>query len=185
MIDAPGSLVGYLTDDHARLDDLLAHAVADPDRFDAGAFEAFRAGLLRHIGIEEKILLADARRRRGGEPLPIAARLRVEHGALASLLVPTPDAALVAEIRGLLRVHNGREEGAGGVYEICEALAGPEAGALLERARAAPEVPLAPHFDGKGTYRRAAEALRAAEQAAERRARGGRRDEPRIVGGSP
>jgi hypothetical protein len=170
MIDAHASLVGYLTGDHARLDALLARAAADPEEFDAGAFEEFRAGLLRHIGIEEKILLADARRRRGGEPLPIAARLRVEHGALASLLVPTPDAALVAEIRALLRVHNGREEGAGGVYAICEALAGPEAGALLERARAAPSVPLAPHFDGKGTHRCAAEALRASELASERAA---------------
>ena len=187
MTIARGPLAGYLAADHARIDALLSCAVVDPDRFDVGAFEEFRAGLLRHIGVEEKILLADARRRRGGEPLPIARTLRVEHGALASLLVPTPDAALVAEIRELLRVHNSREEGAGGVYEICEALAGPEAHALLERARAAPSVPLAPHFRRRGGAPARGGSL--AGGRAGRRASGHAADavidEPRAVGGSP
>ncbi len=155
-----GRLSQYMAADHARLEALLERSVADPDRFDAASFEEFRAGLLRHISIEEKILLADARRRRGGEPLPVAKLLRVEHGALASLLVPTPDHALVAEIRTLLRSHDAREEGPGGLYEACERLAGDEASALLERARKAPAVPVAAHFDGPGAKRTAAGALR-------------------------
>ncbi len=154
-----GPLAQYLLSDHDRLEALLDRAVADPDRFDHDAYRAFRAGLLRHIGIEEKILLADARRRRGGEPLPIARTLRVEHGAIASLLVPTPDAALVDEIRSILAVHNPREEGEGGVYEVCEALAGDEASALLEQALAAPEVPMARYFDGPRAARTARDAL--------------------------
>ncbi|MGZ3405282.1 MAG: hemerythrin domain-containing protein, partial [Polyangia bacterium] len=111
-----GPLRRYMTDDHQRLDALLDRATADAGHFDAEAFERFRAGLLRHIGIEEKILLRDARQRRGGEPLPVAARLRVEHAAIASLLVPTPDAALAGEIRQLLEAHNVLEEADGGLY---------------------------------------------------------------------
>jgi hypothetical protein len=140
-------------EDHARLHRLLAAATADPARFDHEAFEQFRAGLLRHIGIEEKILLPEARRRRGGEPLPIAQTLRSEHGALASLLVPTPDHALAREIEALLSRHDAREEGAGGLYEQCERLLHDHAGALLARARETAPPPLAPHFDGPGTVR--------------------------------
>jgi len=39
--------------------------------------------------MEERILLPAAQRLRGGERLPIAARLRLDHGALAALLVPS------------------------------------------------------------------------------------------------
>jgi hypothetical protein len=86
--------------------------------------------------------------------------LRVEHGALASLLVPTPDHALVEEIRTLLRSHDAREEGPGGLYDVCEQLAGEEVTSLLERARGAPAVPAAAHFDGVGAHRTVAGALR-------------------------
>lgn len=156
-----GPLHALLCEDHARLDALLAAATRDPSGFDHEAFERFRAGLLRHIGIEEKIVLPDAKRRRGGEPLELAARLRVDHGALASLLVPTPDAALVAEIRSILQEHDALEEEPGGLYDQCEALAGDEVGALLDRIREAPQVPPAKHFDGHGVHRTAATALAA------------------------
>jgi hypothetical protein len=156
-----GPLHALLTEDHARLEALLERATREPERFDHQAFEEFRAGLLRHIGIEEKILLAEARRRRGGAALPLAARLRIDHGALASLLVPTPDAALVLEIRGILRTHDVLEEEAGGLYDQCEELAGGEVAGLLERVRAAPAVPVAKHFDGHGVHRTAVGALEA------------------------
>ena len=159
-----GRLSQTMAAQHERLEALLERSAADPARFDLAAFEEFRAGLLRHIGIEEKILLVDARRRRGGEPLPVARQLRVEHGALASLLVPTPDHALVAEIRALLRPHDAREEGPGGLYETCEQLAGDDLSELLERVRKAPRVPPAAHFDGVGAQRTAAGALRGVTQ---------------------
>lgn len=156
------SLSAYLLEDHARLESLLQQSVADPARFDRAAFEGFRAGLLRHIGIEEKILLPAARRKNGGNPLALAQPLRMEHAALASLLVPTPDAALVGELRKLLQLHNPREEGPEGLYAICEALLGDEAAALRERAEAMPAVRTAPHFDGAGVHRSADSALSAA-----------------------
>lgn len=164
-----GALRAYLEEDHQRLSALLDRSVQDPERFDHDAFEEFRAGLLRHIGIEEKIVLPDMRRRLGA-PHPLATRLRIDHGALGSLLVPTPDAALVDEIRSILDAHDPLEEGEDGLYAECERLAGDELPALVERARQAPEVPLNRHNDGPNTYRRAADALAAMERIYSKRA---------------
>jgi len=136
----------FLCDDHARLDALLARAAAQPERIDREAYDEFRRGLLKHIGMEEKILLPAALRLRG-EPLELAARLRLDHGALAALLVPTPTRAILRALRAILEGHNRLEEDAGGVYEICERLAGEAAGELLAQLRAAPEVPAAAHVD--------------------------------------
>jgi hypothetical protein len=115
---------------------------------DRAASAEFRAGLLRHISLEEKILLPAAQRWQGGAPLPMAATLRLDHGALAALLVPTPTPAIIAAIRTVLAAHNTLEAGHGGVSERCKQLVGAEADALLARLQAAPEVPMAPHSDG-------------------------------------
>jgi len=144
----PGPLYRFLADDHARLDGLLQRAVANPARIDATAYAEFRAGLLKHIGMEEKILLPAAQAVRGGEPLPVAARLRLDHGAIAALLVPLPTSKIVAALRAILTAHNAVEEGSCGLYDTCERLAGSEIGAWVARLRNAPEVPVAPHNDG-------------------------------------
>ena len=155
-----GPLHGFLSDDHARLDALLQRAADDAAAgIDSAAYAAFRAGLLKHIGMEEKILLPAAQRARGGEPLPIAAKLRLDHGALAALLVPHPTPAVVAALRAILAAHNPIEEDPGGVYDTCEQLAGAERDAILARLRAAPEVPLAPHVDGPRVFASARRAL--------------------------
>lgn len=155
-------ITDYLEADHQRLRALLAAAAQGPT-FDAGAFAAFRAGLLRHVAIEEKLLLPAARRVRGGVPIERAHQLRIEHGAIGTLLVPTPDAALCAELAGLLAAHDALEEGEDGVYAECERLIGRESSrVLLERARDFPEVRAAKHFDGQGTVRTAQEALASA-----------------------
>jgi hypothetical protein len=143
-----GPLYRFMADDHLRLDALLRRAVQDPAHIDAMAYAAFRAGLLRHIGLEEKILLPAAQHARAGEPLPVAARLRLDHGALAALLVPSPTPTIVAAIRIILEAHNPIEEDPGGLYDTCEELAGSASDALLVRLRAAPEVHVSPHNDG-------------------------------------
>ena len=152
----------YLAADHARLHVLLERACA-PGSFDREAFASFRAGLLRHIGIEEKLLFPAVRSANDGEHLATARALRVEHAAIASLLVPTPDGALAREIRGLLAQHDFVEERAGGVYEQCERILGEaRSRALARQAAASGEVPVAPHFDGPNVHRTAAAALAAA-----------------------
>jgi hypothetical protein len=149
----------YLARDHGRLDALLARAANDPARLDLEAFAEFRRGLLKHIGMEEKILLLAIQALRGGEPLAIAARLRLEHGAIAALLVPSPRAAVLNALKAVLAKHNAIEEGSQGVYAECDRIAGPEATALLDRLRAAPEVPAAVHVDSERVEASARRAL--------------------------
>jgi len=130
--------------DHVRLDALLASAEGDDD----DSYRAFRAGLLRHIAMEEKVLLPFARAARDGMPLVVAARLRADHSRIARLLVPTPTPALLDELRGVLEEHNAIEEGPLGLYATCDMLAGSRAKAIVEKLEAQPAVPVAPHYDG-------------------------------------
>jgi hypothetical protein len=154
MMREPGPIERLLGDDHARLDALLVRAAGD-----AGAYAEFRKGLLRHIGMEEKLLLPAARRARGGDPLPAAARLRLEHGALAALLVPTPTPMILRALRGILVPHNAIEEGPDGVYAVCERLVGSELATLVATLEAAGEVPVAAHVDSELAMNAARRAL--------------------------
>lgn len=143
-----GAIEAFMTADHVRLDALLAEAERDDGTYDPQVYASFREGLLRHIGMEEKILLPFARSKRAGDALPVARALRADHSRIAKLLVPTPSRALCDELRAALASHNVLEEGTDGLYAICDALAGDEAGDVVDRLRAQPEVPLAKHYDG-------------------------------------
>jgi hypothetical protein len=147
----------WLEVDHRAIGALLDLSDADGS-FDGEAFEKLRGRLLRHIGIEEKVLLR-AVHETIGRPISRARRIRVEHGAIAALLVPTPDLALVSELRSLLRAHDTLEEGDEGVYAECDHILGPRADELVMKAEAFPVVPLARHFDGKNVPKTAEEAL--------------------------
>jgi hypothetical protein len=155
-----GPIHRLLAGDHARLDVLLTCASPPSGGMDLASFALFRAGILRHIGMEEKVLLQEGRRANGGEPLPMASRLRIDHGAIAILLVPSPTPGTVAEIRSILAGHNEVEEGPDGFYEVSDRLLAPSVEAVLERLRTFPEVKLAPHVDGPRVIRTAEEALR-------------------------
>ncbi len=154
-----GALTDYLTQDHQQLDAWLAEALPDPAGAGYAAYSRFREGLLRHIAFEEKVLMLDAKERRGGEHLELFPILRLEHSALALLVIPTPTVALLGEIRTLLERHNPREEGPDGLYAVCERLAEAEAERLLERARSMPPVPVAKHYDGPRAHRTLESAL--------------------------
>jgi hypothetical protein len=144
----PGPIETFMTADHARLDTLLRRAAQDDRSIDAETHALFREGLLRHIGMEEKILLPFARAKRAGEPLELGRALRKDHGAIAKLLVPTPTHSVCDELRSLLEKHNALEEGTHGLYAICDALAGDEAASVVDKLRAQPMVPVAKHYDG-------------------------------------
>ncbi len=142
-----GAIHELLARDHERLDGALARATADPAAIDLVAYRELRLGLLRHSAREEKVLFADARARRGGEPLPLVEQLHADHAALASLLVPTPTHALLRTLQGVLAEHNPLEEAPGGLYEQCEQLAGADVADVLARMRAIPEARAATHVD--------------------------------------
>ena len=154
-----GPISGLFADDHRRLEALLDRATAGSGSIDLVLFEQFRAGLLRHIGMEEKVLLPAAQRASGGTPLAIARQLRLDHGALAALLVPTPTPTIIGRLRAILAVHDVLEESSGGAYEICDRLLGPESAALIAQLQNFPVVRTAPHNDGPLVERHIAQAL--------------------------
>jgi hypothetical protein len=138
-------ITDVLIADHQRLGTLLSRAY-DGDRV---SYDEFRGGLLRHIGIEEKILLP-ALRATGYQP-PIAAQLHLDHSALVAMLVPTPSTVLLARIRTLLAEHDPLEEAAGGLYPLADELIG-DVDAVLVRIMQAPVPPMARHFDGTRAF---------------------------------
>ena len=120
----------YLSDDHERLDALLDAALGGDD----DAYAEFRRGLLRHIGIEERILFPLVRS-------PLTEKLHRDHAALAALLVPPPTRAEIEQIRAILSEHNRLEEDAGGLYEQVEDLVD------MNKVEAFPQIPTAPYTD--------------------------------------
>jgi acetyl-CoA acetyltransferase len=62
-------------------------------------------------------------------------------------------------MRAILAAHNAIEEGPGGLYEICEQLAGTESDEILARLKSVPEVAVAPHNDGPGVVEATRRAL--------------------------
>ena len=166
---ASGEIYRFFEADHRRLDALLARSLAvrpstSSERTENAialeSFDQFRAGILKHIAMEEKRLIPAAVAARGGEPLPIASKLRVDHGAIAALLVPTPTPRIVALLSSLLAGHNRREEEPGGLYRSCDAALGEAAAArLVEDLRSFPDVRLKPYNDGPAVEKHIEETL--------------------------
>lgn len=122
-----GPITRFLSSDHERLHALLAATLDGTDEVRMEPFEQFRAGILRHIAMEEKLLIPRATAALGGERPAIAALLRIDHGAIAALLVPPPTREIVTELRSILARHDRCEEESGGLYEICDNALGVEA----------------------------------------------------------
>ena len=66
--EGSGPLTTVLAEDHRRLDALLHSATSAADHIDQAVYDQFRAGLLRHIGMEEKLLLPGGAALAGGTP---------------------------------------------------------------------------------------------------------------------
>ncbi len=140
----------YLSSDHLRLDGYLEKAVAQPDAIDVPAYAEFRKGLLRHIGMEEKILFPAIARLKEGLKVEGFDKLRLDHGALVALLVPPPSRPIISTIRSILQAHNASEEGVGGVYAELDSLSEEETAKLIDQLKAFPEVPVLPHNQRDG-----------------------------------
>ncbi len=142
-----GKLYEYFVHDHRRLESLLNQATQSAEHIDLEIYSEFRSGLLRHIGMEEKILMPTIRKLQGGTPYSSASVLRLEHGALAALLVPTPNRQIVAALRAILDHHNGREECEHCLYMVCQNLFGDHLNRIMDDVVNYPSVPAAPYAD--------------------------------------
>jgi hypothetical protein len=146
-----GPVHRFLAEDHVRLEALLQRSLAG-DAIDMAAYDQFRAGLLRHIAMEEKVLVPVLRRPELGEPPRFLDRLRDDHATIAALLVPPPSRAIIAALREILAGHNPIEEGPGGLYELADQRAGAAVDGLLDRMRAIPPVRVAAYRDEPRVY---------------------------------
>jgi len=142
-----GRLYDFFEKDHRRIEDLLNRATIHEGEFDLKKYGLFRAALLRHIGLEERILFPAAQSARSGEPFPAFPKIRLDHGALTALMVPPPTPSIVATIRKILTEHDALEESNGGPYDACEQLAAERIDELLDTLKRAPEVRILPHRD--------------------------------------
>lgn len=136
----------WLESDHARLDVLLNEGLALDGSIDRERYDEFRKGLLRHINIEEKILFPAAMKL---AILERAARLRLDHGAIASLLVLDPSPTVTKALRHILDIHNKIEEGEDGIYEQCVELLGEQAGTIFSDLESSPHISLATRAQGQ------------------------------------
>jgi hypothetical protein len=134
--DVIGPIESYMTADHARLDALLRSAQADDGSVDARVYGEFRGGLLRHIAIEEKILLPLIRET--GASVHNAEQIHADHARIARLLAGEPTSELLDRIREELATHNAIEEGDEGLYATSDAVAGDRVDAVIGGLRAIP-----------------------------------------------
>ena len=115
-MDASGPVSRAMEDDHRRLDAVLARVEAAGPA-PGPLYDEFRSGLLRHMWVEEHLLMPRVRK-----AVPsvgkILDRLHSDHGALTALLVPVPTPGILATIRAILAPHNRIEEEPGGLYEL-------------------------------------------------------------------
>jgi len=154
-------LCDFFTNDHRRIELLLEKATEDADTIHMDYYNRFRTGLLKHIKMEEKILFLAAQKANGGTPLPLAAKLRLDHGALTSLMVVPPEPGVIKVLRHVLEKHDILEEEPGGMYDMCEKLTAGETQDVLDQLSKVTEVPVQ-------LYNKADYALRASKRALER-----------------
>lgn len=135
----------YLTDDHRRLEALLDEAVRE-DGIDMEAYDRFRSGLLRHVSIEEHIVMPLVRERAENGFFALQ-QIHLEHGAIAALLVPAPDDELITVLRALLDKHNLLEETHNTLYDVLDHCARTDKPELVMHFEMHPDVPLSKHIN--------------------------------------
>jgi Hemerythrin HHE cation binding domain len=149
----------HFTHDHRRLETLLRRAILSAGTIDETAYAEFRVGLLKHIALEEKILIPAFKTGRENISHALASQLRKEHGALAALLVLPPSIMTRDAILGLLQHHNKREESPDGLYEECDCLPPDSVKEMMEKTRIYPEVPVLPYNSSPHAYEAARRAV--------------------------
>ncbi|MEO8823766.1 MAG: hemerythrin domain-containing protein [Ginsengibacter sp.] len=135
----------FFTNDHRRIDKLLQKAIENPADIKEEFYHQFRTGLLKHIKMEEKILFPAAQKANGNVPLPLAGKLRLDHGALTSLMVVPPTSEVIKVLLYVLNQHDLLEEEPGGMYDVCEKLTEGETSEIIKHLESVTEVPVHPY----------------------------------------
>ena len=135
----------FFTNDHRRIDELFNKATENPGNVQENYYHQFRTGLLKHIKMEEKILFPAAQKANGNIPLPLAGKLRLDHGALTSLMVVPPTPEVIKVLLYVLDKHDLLEEEPGGMYDVCEKLTEGETSEILKQLESITEVPVHPY----------------------------------------
>lgn len=130
----------YLAHDHDRLDGYLLQALSADGTINTEAYHLFRQGLMRHIGIEEKILIPALLSGPHTEIRPAIDRIRLDHSAVVALLVPAPSAVIITALRTILTGHNALEEENGGIYERGDLYDPEELRGIAQKMKEFPEV---------------------------------------------
>lgn len=138
------ALYNFFTEDHRRLETIFGEATKDKINIDLKKYHEFRIGLLTHIKMEERILFVAAQKANGGKPLPLQGKLRLDHGALTSLLVCFPSPEVIKAISHIMEQHDILEEEQGGMYEACEKLTRHETQQILEELKNVTPTPVHP-----------------------------------------
>lgn len=137
----------FFTEDHRRLERIFEKSTQDLSNIDMKLYAEFRIGILTHIKMEEKIFFLAAQKSNQNTPLPLASQLRLEHGAITALLVPSPTKEIAIVLKKLLEIHDEKEEKTGGMYEACESLTQKETEEILAQLQAVTLVPVHTHND--------------------------------------
>jgi hemerythrin HHE cation binding domain-containing protein len=150
--EPPHRIYEVMAAEHQRLEALLDLMESREQEANAETYQTFRETLLRHIRIEERVLLPIAKERNAGTPLALAARLRLDHGAFGAMMMLPPTPRVLAAVRAILRIHNPLEDGPGGVYERCDELVGPARPELLLKIQNVQKVPVSPYVDSPSVF---------------------------------
>jgi len=144
-----GELYTYFFDDHRELEEKLAQAAAG-ETIAMGPYRQFREGLLRHIAMEERVLIP-VLKKHGPERLQSTLhQIQLDHSAIGALLVPPPTHAILDMITHILDKHNVLEEADSGMYDACESLDEDVVEDLIRRARETPPVKVNPNNPNPG-----------------------------------
>lgn len=143
----PSRLTGQLTREHVELPALLPGCVLPGGAVDLRRFDEFRHRALRHLAIEELVLIPALARRLGHRPM-FQNGLRKDHAAIVALCVPTPNPDWVKDLGELLAYHNAVEESPGGFYALLDALKLADDPRVTQAIEALPPLELPPFASG-------------------------------------
>ncbi len=144
-------LTAVLAREHEELLKLLDRCLTADGGVDARLYDEFRTRQLKHLAIEEQVLVR-LLRERGGLPSEFQNGIRRDHEAVAVFCVTAPEPDFVHDLRDLLAWHHRVEEGPAGLYPLFDGLDVDDA--VLERALAAvTPVPLPPLGRGPAVAR--------------------------------